>query len=232
MVEKFPTAVVKNLKTKAVDLLSSVVTGGGNNSPLNGVTQWTSVVQKALSFLGQPQGYLGLTLRRMNQESGGNPRAVNLWDSNAKAGHPSVGLLQLIEGTWRRYAGDMINQGPFMYGVSVDPFANVYASMRYALSRYGSLPAAYDRAGGYDEGGWMQPGDWLTYNHTGKPEPVFTADQWSTLKANIGARQGSPNLAADVRVFVGDRELTDIVRTEVTTYDAATARGIDIGRRF
>ena len=74
-------------------------------------------------------------------------------DSNAKAGHPSVGLMQVIRGTFQRYAGRYKNTGPFMYGVSVDPLANIYASMRYALSRYGSLSAAYNRPGGYARGG-------------------------------------------------------------------------------
>jgi SLT domain-containing protein len=28
-------------------------------------------------------------------ESGGNPNSINLWDSNAKAGHPSQGLMSM-----------------------------------------------------------------------------------------------------------------------------------------
>jgi SLT domain-containing protein len=40
-----------------------------------------------------------------------------------------------------------------MYGTSIDPLANVYASMRYALSAYGSLSRAYNRPGGYANGG-------------------------------------------------------------------------------
>ena len=40
----------------------------------------------------------------IKHESGGNARAVNNWDSNAKAGHPSKGILQFIDGTFRKYA--------------------------------------------------------------------------------------------------------------------------------
>jgi SLT domain-containing protein len=140
--------------------------------------------------VGQPLSYDNITLRRMNQESGGNPRAVNLWDINAKLGHPSAGLMQVIRPTFQAYAGRFRNKGPFMYGVSVDPLANVYASMRYALSRYGSLPRAYNRAGGYDSGGWLQPGSTLATNLTGKPEAVLTAGQWRTMTAAASAPAG------------------------------------------
>jgi hypothetical protein len=61
--------------------------------------------------------------------------------------------MQVIRGTFERYAGKYRKTGPFMYGVSVDPMANVYASMKYALERYGSLSKAYNRPGGYARGG-------------------------------------------------------------------------------
>ncbi|MGW7617432.1 hypothetical protein ACWGLG_16500 [Streptomyces antimycoticus] len=163
-----------------------------------GVQRWTPQVLDALKQLHQPSSYLGITLRRMNQESGGNPLAVNLWDSNAKAGHPSVGLMQVIGPTFRAYAGKYLHKGPFMYGTSVDPLANIYASMRYALRSYGSLPRAYNRAGGYDSGGYLQPGLNLAYNGTGRPEPVFTTQQ-----ANALMRMGTAPAAAG-GTFEGD----------------------------
>lgn len=133
--------------------------GGLMGGVAGGVKRWTSAVQTSLREVGQSLNNTALTLRRMNQESGGNPRAVNLWDSNAKAGHPSVGLMQVIRGTFNAYAGKYKNTGPKMYGVSINPVANIFASMRYALSRYGSLASAYNRKGGYAAGGpVMGPG--------------------------------------------------------------------------
>lgn len=41
----------------------------------------------------------------MRTESNGNPNAVNNWDINAKNGTPSKGLLQVIDPTFRQYAG-------------------------------------------------------------------------------------------------------------------------------
>ena len=43
-------------------------------------------------------------LNVIQHESGGKADAVNNWDSNAKAGHPSKGILQFIDGTFRKYA--------------------------------------------------------------------------------------------------------------------------------
>lgn len=66
----------------------------------------------------------------MKHESGGNPYAQNGWDSNAKAGTPSIGLMQTILPTFNSYA----MKG---YGGITNPVANIIAGLRYALSRYG-----------------------------------------------------------------------------------------------
>jgi hypothetical protein len=141
-----------------------------------GVQQWSGLVLQALHMVGQPDSLLGITLRRMNQESGGNPNAINNWDSNAAAGIPSQGLMQVIPPTFASYA---------MPGYSSnidDPLSNILASMRYAMSRYGSLAAAYGQAGGYrdggtvpillDRGGYVMPGTHTYQNNTGTPERV------------------------------------------------------------
>jgi murein DD-endopeptidase MepM/ murein hydrolase activator NlpD/phage-related protein len=137
---------------KAVDPMP-YLTGSGGGDGGTGVQRWRGVVQQALGQVHQSLGLVNTTLRRMNQESGGNPRAVNRTDINWKNGTPSVGLMQVIRGTFERYAGPYRKTGPFMYGVSVDPLANIFASMKYALARYGSLASAYNRPGGYARGG-------------------------------------------------------------------------------
>ncbi|MFI5802976.1 transglycosylase SLT domain-containing protein [Streptomyces sp. NPDC051561] len=96
------------------------------------VTRWTNVVLQALSALGLPPSHLGLILHRIGVESGGDPNAINLWDSNAKAGHPSQGLMQTIPSTFNAYAGPYRGLG------ITNPLASVYAGINYARSRYGS----------------------------------------------------------------------------------------------
>jgi phage-related protein len=198
-----PKSILKGLKdlvTGAGGAIAGVGPGAGS-----GVNRWRGVVRQALGLVGQPLSYDGITLRRMNQESGGNPTIVNKWDSNWQAGYPSVGLMQVIRPTFQRHAGRFRNKGPFSYGVSVDPLANVYASMRYALATYGSLPRAYNRAGGYDAGGWLQPGSTLATNLTGKPEAVLTAAQWRTMQSAAAAPAGL-QAGDELRLVVNDRE--------------------------
>lgn len=139
-----------------------------------GVAQWTPQILQALSMLGQSADWLPVVQRRMNQESGGNPTVVNRWDSNWQRGTPSVGLMQVIGPTFAHNAGPFAGTGPFLYGTSVDPLANIYSGLNYAIHRYGSL-SALNRPGGYDNGGQLQPGWTPVFNGTGRPENVRSA---------------------------------------------------------
>jgi Transglycosylase SLT domain len=153
----------------------------------SGVARWDPVILTALRLLGQSPAWLGVVERRMAQESGGNPTVVNKWDSNWLAGTPSVGLMQVIGPTFAAYAGPFRGVGPFLYGTSVNPLANTYAGLNYALHRYGSL-AALSRPGGYDQGGWLNPGWTAAYNGTGRPERVLPpgggGDVYLTVNVN------------------------------------------------
>ena len=157
-----------------------------------GVRRWSTIVRKALYRLGQSPSLLQTVLRRMQQESGGNPRAINNWDSNARRGTPSKGLMQVIDPTFRAYAMSGYDRNIW------DPMSNILASMRYALSRYGSLSAAYNRAGGYaegglvrpavfDQGGTLAPGVNVVHNKLGRPEPLRRADQPMQMRITSGA---------------------------------------------
>ena len=169
MAARIPRMAVNGLIDAVKSVGSDLFGIGGSGGPVDiggsGVKRWTGVVRQALGLVGQPLSLTNTTLRRMNQESGGNPRAVNLWDINAKRGYPSVGLMQVIRPTFQSHAGRFRKTGPFMYGTSINPLANVYASMRYALAAYGSLSRAYNRPGGYAGGtdgsaaGWHWVGE-------------------------------------------------------------------------
>lgn len=118
-----------------------------NYNPAAGVEQWRSTVIKALKMEGQySDANVKRTLYQMQTESGGNPKAINLWDSNAKKGTPSKGLMQVIDPTFNAYARPGFNKNIY------DPLSNILASVRYAVSRYGSLAKAY-QGHGYANGG-------------------------------------------------------------------------------
>lgn len=113
----------------------------------SGVERWRNVAIRALKMTGQySTSNLNALLNQMRTESNGNPKAINNWDINAKNGTPSKGLLQVIDPTFRQYAIPGFNSNIY------DPLSNILASIRYALSRYGSLSAAY-RGVGYENGG-------------------------------------------------------------------------------
>ena len=119
----------------------------GENIGGSGVDRWRGVATQALKMTGQySASNLAALLNQMRTESNGNPNAINNWDINALNGTPSKGLLQVIDPTFRQYAMPGHNSNIF------DPLSNILASIRYALSRYGSLTNAY-RGVGYENGG-------------------------------------------------------------------------------
>lgn len=119
----------------------------------SGVAQWKGDVLKALSMEHLPAFLAGRVLYQMQTESGGNPNAINLTDSNAAAGDPSRGLLQTIMSTFRAYHWP---------GTSFDiynPLANIAAAINYARHVYGpDLMRGGMGMGsghGYANGGWI-----------------------------------------------------------------------------
>ncbi|MGW1590703.1 transglycosylase SLT domain-containing protein [Streptomyces sp. NPDC002386] len=92
-------------------------------------------IRESLAIMAEkhiPGTYNGIH-RNIIRESSGNPRAINLWDSNAAKGIPSKGLLQVIDPTFNAYhvAGTAFD--PY------DPVANITAACNYAAARYGSI---------------------------------------------------------------------------------------------
>ena len=153
--------------------------------PSKGVEQWRSTVARALKMEGQySASNVTRTLFQMKTESGGNPKAINLWDSNAKKGIPSKGLMQVIDPTFNAYARDGYDKNIY------DPLSNILASVRYATSRYGSLTKAY-RGVGYSNGvGTVElPKQSMTLSYT--PENRYTGGQTSVTEHNTFAPQFS-----------------------------------------
>jgi WXG100 family type VII secretion target len=109
---------------------------GGGPAPTGQVREW---IEQALETL-RAAGYSPAKMNAddiwtiIRYESGGNPHAINLWDSNAAAGHPSKGLMQTIDPTFGRWSlpghKDIWN-----------PVDNIIAGVRYAIARYGSVSA-------------------------------------------------------------------------------------------
>lgn len=107
----------KQLDAQTVDVSgenSTVTTGGGATTAING--DWTEAIKHAAKIMNVnlDQNGLNAVLRRINQESGGSETVTNNWDSNARAGHPSTGLLQYIQptfDTWKVQGYEDIHKG-------------------------------------------------------------------------------------------------------------------------
>ncbi|RSN39915.1 transglycosylase [Amycolatopsis sp. WAC 04197] len=112
------------------------VTSGGPPAtmPPGNVQEWILEAIKELRAAGVPvsEADIANIWAIIEHESSGNPNAINLWDSNAAAGHPSKGLMQCIDPTFEAHKlpghDDIYN-----------PVDNIIAGVRYALDRYGSI---------------------------------------------------------------------------------------------
>lgn len=115
--------VISKIFGGALDFTKGLFGGSGD------VSGWLTT---ALAITGQSMSNLPALMKVAMNESGGNPKAINLWDSNAAAGHPSKGLMQTIDSTFNKYSikglGDIWN-----------PIANAVASIRYMIATYGSI---------------------------------------------------------------------------------------------
>lgn len=166
----------------------------------SGVERWRNVAIRALKMTGQySAGNLSALLNQMRTESNGNPNAINLWDSNAMKGTPSKGLMQVIDQTFRAYAMPGFNSNIY------DPLSNILASIRYALSRYGSLRAAY-RGVGYANGGIVNQHQIAEIAEGNKPEIIIPLDKAKRSRAmqllaiaqdKLGVKPKSANNSSD-----------------------------------
>ncbi|MBT8815607.1 hypothetical protein BTH95_03525 [Lactobacillus delbrueckii subsp. bulgaricus] len=152
MIGKMTSMISDKLKKLVQGYKNDSEDGGGSvgNPGGAGVMRWKSYVAKALKANGiEPTGYrVSKILATIQRESGGNPRAINLWDSNAKAGIPSKGLMQTIGPTFNAYK--LAGHGDIYNG-----YDNLLAAINYIKHRYGTSDAAFARvaASGYAKGG-------------------------------------------------------------------------------
>ncbi|MFC5823956.1 transglycosylase SLT domain-containing protein [Nonomuraea insulae] len=107
---------------------------GGGPAPQGQVADWINQAITILKANGVPADKMNPNDIWMiiRHESGGNPSAINNWDSNAAKGTPSKGLMQTIDPTFNSYKlaghGDIYN-----------PVDNIIAGVRYSIARYGSV---------------------------------------------------------------------------------------------
>lgn len=102
-------------------------------TPAASPVQLQGWVTQAAQIAGiDPSWIPALSTIAMHEDSSLNPSQKNLWDSNAKAGHPSEGIMQTIPSTFAAYA--------LPGHTNIDnPIDNIIAAIRYIQAKYGSV---------------------------------------------------------------------------------------------
>jgi len=192
----FVNFLLDKLKSFVTDHLQQVskITGGGSGggpAPSGQLGDW---INAAIALTHVGANWAGPLATLIGRESGGNPRAINLWDSNAQAGDPSRGLMQTIGSTFEHYRSQALPDDIY------DPVANIVAGINYIISRYGSIfnvqqavgatPQGYMRGGIlFDQGGIWRSGT-LGYNASGRSEWVASGDQVSEMVGHLRTLAG------------------------------------------
>lgn len=209
-----------------------------------GVKQWSGLAAKALQITGQySAANLSYLLQQMHHESRGNPNAINLWDSNAKKGTPSKGLMQVIDPTFRANAKPPYNKNIY------DPLSNMIAAINYTVKRYGSLYKGWAARGfkgyaegigkitlsdvipGYATGGFPTSGQLFMARENGIPEMVGKIGNRTAVANN---EQITDAVAKSLSVKLGDttKQLEDIMNAlaksiQKSFEDAENKSGVD-----
>ncbi|MFF0430669.1 transglycosylase SLT domain-containing protein [Streptomyces sp. NPDC004327] len=116
----------------AAPAAAKAATTASTGTYANNLDGWIRQALDVMSRNGIPGSYDGI-YRNVMRESSGNPQAINNWDSNAVAGTPSKGLLQVIDPTFQAYHVAGTANDPY------DPVANIAAACNYAAAKYGSI---------------------------------------------------------------------------------------------
>lgn len=147
VINKLTGSVVDWFKKELTKLQDTL----GANPGGSGVQRWKPYVIQALKANGfDASAYqVAAWMRVIQRESNGNPKAINLWDSNAKAGIPSMGLVQTIGPTFNAFKFPGHND---VY----NGYDDLLAGIHYMKAIYGSGRSAFARVSGpegYANGG-------------------------------------------------------------------------------
>lgn len=193
---KLPAAMAKKMIDAAWKFVSDKAGKFDGASGTSGnVESWREMAMAAMrrnGFNADDPAQVNAMMAQIQSESGGNPGIMqNGYVDVNTGGNEAVGLLQIVPGTFESH------RDPTLPNDRTDPWANMNAALRYYRSKYGDdLTTMWGHGHGYasggvvelpklyDQGGWLPHGG-FAQNLSGKPEPVFTASQWSSLSDMI-----------------------------------------------
>lgn len=163
--------------------------GGSMGAGGGGAEQWRGLAMQALARHGyNPAQHIDAMLKQIQIESGGVPNAINNWDSNAAAGHPSGGLLQVIEPTYRRVRNAYPEAFTGLPDNHMIPATNLVAGVGAVRMDWGGPQGRWPTTAGYDNGG-VAFGEGLLAKKIVDPERVLNPRQTKAFEAWMAAGQ-------------------------------------------
>ena len=220
---KVKDAAVNFLK-KRIDEFFSFDAGPNANK---NVKSW---IAKAIAITGVPGSWLKPLVTIAMHESGGNPRAINLWDINAKRGTPSKGLMQTIDPTFNAY------KLPGLDNIW-NPIHNAVAAIRYIIARYGTVfnvpgirsLARGGRYRGYKTGGrvvspglyWLAEEGWPEYVIPTNPARRTEAMKLLALAGKEIAGNKRPNQLSSIS-FNDSGDINELIKLMKEFIDKAS----------
>lgn len=203
--------------------------GGGaafaGRAPSGQLRSW---IMQAIALTGVPASWAGPLNVLIGRESGGRPRAINLTDSNARAGHPSKGLMQTIPSTFAHYRLRSLPNDIY------NPVANIVAGIRYILARYGSIFRVQQAnpnlpPKGYESGGMVGAVRSMRLANMAVADSGRLSLQpgWNLVGNGTGAREdlstgGGLTVQINNSVIASERQFEDLL---VKAYTRAKAGG-------
>jgi hypothetical protein len=180
LLKSIPESIMQTMSNMISGVTDFITGGPSDEKGIKGMVQ--KLAENAFGWTG---GQWDALSKLVQKESSWNPNAKNPSSS-------AFGLFQFLDGTWGAY-GEKTS----------DPRLQAQYGMQYIKDRYGTPENALNfhnehnwySDGGvvpdngtmmYDQGGYLPPGVTQVVNLTGKPEPVFTHDQFDRMNAQGG----------------------------------------------
>ena len=189
----------------------SNITESGASAIGHGVERWRSIAATALTLTGHysPRN-LDLLMRQMNTESGGDPNSINLWDINAKEGHPSQGLMQVIPSTFKSYAMKGYDKN------ILDPLSNIIAAIRYTWSRYGDAAGVWGQGHGYASGTENSTEGWANTDEKGLEYKFLPAKDGQFTWLEAGSHIIDADKVKNLELWGNLNPQTTVLRAQLT----------------
>jgi tape measure domain-containing protein len=220
--ENIASGMFNKVKDWALDWIGKLLPsfmasmGGTAGTPVNVPGTVADWIKQGMALANAPANWLNDLETIALKESGGNPSAINLTDSNAQAGHPSQGLFQTIPSTFAAYA--VAGHNNILNGID-----NTAAAVGYIRSRYGDVfhvpgIVSLSHGGsyvGYAEGTNYAPGGMAVVGERG-PELMYVPRGAQILpnsqltSSSHGGLSNSPTIV-HIHNYIDGKEMTDAI---------------------